>query len=221
MKKFSVLENELVKNTDKLPVKEKMMTTKELAIVLEVDKTTITRAVEKLGAVLHPLLKNSQGGFLFNEEQATLIKQEIQKHHNLATRQIDSVSTQVEENQLIMKAMSILQNRNNQLMAELENIKPKAVVYDNLVERNKLLNFRDMAARLGIPQTEFMKVLKSKYIYKNSVSEYRAYAEFQHLFALRTYNKTTDRTGEQLLLSMEGITYFLNKYKGEQNGSEN
>lgn len=216
MKKFSVLENELVKNTDKLPVKEKMMTTKELAIVLEVDKTTITRAVEKLGAVLHPLLKNSQGGFLFNEKQATLIKQEIQKHHNLATRQIDSVSTQVEENQLIMKAMSILQNRNNQLMAELENIKPKAVVYDNLVERNKLLNFRDMAARLGIPQTEFMKVLKSKYIYKNSVGEYRAYAEFQHLFALRTYNKSTDRTGEQLLLSMDGIAYFLNKYKGEQ-----
>ena len=215
MKKFNVLENELVKNTDKLPVKEKMMTTKELAIVLEVDKTTITRAVEKLGAVLHPLLKNSQGGFLFNEEQTTLIKQEIQKHHNLATRQIDSVSTQVEENQLIMKAMSILQNRNNQLMAELENIKPKAVVYDNLVERNKLLNFRDMASRLGIPQTEFMKILKSKYIYKNSVGEYRAYAEFQHLFALRTYNKSTDRTGEQLLLSMEGISYFLNKYKGE------
>jgi phage antirepressor YoqD-like protein len=212
---FSVLENELVKNTDKLPVKEKTMTTKELAIVLEVDKTTITRAVEKLGAVLHPLLKNSQGGYLFNEEQATLIKQEIQKHHNLATRQIDSVSTQVEENQLIMKAMSILQNRNNQLMAELENIKPKAVVYDNLVERNKLLNFRDMAARLGIPQTEFMKILKSKYIYKNSVGEYRAYAEFQHLFALRTYNKSTDKTGEQLLLSMEGIAYFLNKYKGE------
>lgn len=221
MKMFSVLENELVKNTDKLPVKEKTMTTKELAIVLEVDKTTITRAVEKLGAVLHPLLKNSQGGYLFNEEQATLIKQEIQKHHNLATRQIDSVSTQVEENQLIMKAMSILQNRNNQLMAELENIKPKAVVYDNLVERNKLLNFRDMAARLGIPQTEFMKILKSKYIYKNSVGEYRAYAEFQHLFALRTYNKSTDRTGEQLLLSMDGIAYFLNKYKGEQNGSEN
>jgi anti-repressor protein len=110
-----------------------------------------------------------------------------------------------------------LENANKQI-AEM---KPKAIVYDNLVERNKLLNFRDMAARLGIPQTEFMKILKSKYIYKNSVGEYRAYAEFQHLFALRTYNKSTDKTGEQLLLSMEGITYFLNKYKGDQNGSKN
>ena len=92
-------------------------------------------------------------------------------------------------------------------------MQPKAVVYDELVDRSKTMNFRDMAAKLGFTQTEFMTILKAKYIYKNSIGEYRARADYQKYFTLRTFNKSTDKTGEQLLLNMEGITYFVNKYK--------
>ena len=77
-------------------VAKELVTTKELAQMLGVEVTAIKRAVQKLGAVLHRVERNNQGGYLFTEKQATLIKQEIQKHHNLATRQIDGVSTELE-----------------------------------------------------------------------------------------------------------------------------
>lgn len=70
---------------------KKTITTKELANALEVGLSTIKRAILKLGPVLGEVKKNNQGGYLFREEQATLIKQEIQKHHNLQSRKIDTV----------------------------------------------------------------------------------------------------------------------------------
>ena len=75
-------------------VAKELVTTNELAQMLGVEVTAIKRAVQKLGAVLHRVERNNQGGYLFTEKQATLIKQEIQKHHNLATRRIDTVSTE-------------------------------------------------------------------------------------------------------------------------------
>ena len=101
-------------------VAEELVTTKELAQMLGVEVTAIKRAVQKLGAVLHRVERNNQGGYLFTEKQATLIKQEIQKHHNLATRQIDSVSTEYEENQTIANAMMILQRRTEELKTRME-----------------------------------------------------------------------------------------------------
>lgn len=67
--------NEIAKN-------EKLMTTKELANILGVDKTTITKTVKRLeegGAVLHHLTNDEFRNtvWIFNEQQATLIKQEI------------------------------------------------------------------------------------------------------------------------------------------------
>ena len=49
------------------------------------------------------------------------------------------------------------------------------------------------------------------YIRENDLAN--AKAEYQKYFTLRTFNISTDKTGEQLLLNMDGITYFINKYK--------
>jgi phage antirepressor YoqD-like protein len=78
---------------------EKTMTTKELAETLGVDISTVKKTVSRLeasGDVLHHLTRDKYNNqcFLFDEKQATFIKQEIQKHHNLASREIDSVSTE-------------------------------------------------------------------------------------------------------------------------------
>ena len=62
----------------------KLMTGKELAEVLGVSKDTINATVERLDVdgVLRrvDIARNTQGGYLFSEYQATVIKQEIQKH---------------------------------------------------------------------------------------------------------------------------------------------
>ena len=69
---------------------EKTVTTKELAEVLGVDVSAVIKTVKRLNETSDVLPKFKQGQTpRYTEEQATLIKQEIQKHHNLASRQID------------------------------------------------------------------------------------------------------------------------------------
>ena len=108
----------------------KLMTGKELAEVLGVSKDTINATVERLDVdgVLRrvDIARNTQGGYLFSEYQATVIKQEIQKHHNLANRQIDNVSTAAEEDQMIAQALTILQRRIQDANKEIEKLKPAA-----------------------------------------------------------------------------------------------
>ena len=202
--------------------KETFMTTKELAAVLGVEVTAIKRAVQKLGAVLHSVQKNSQGGYLFTEEQATLIKQEIQKHHNLATRQIDSVSTQVEENQIVMKAMSILQNRNNELMAQLNNMQPKADYYDKFIDSTNLIEIGHLGKSTGIGEQKIFKRLVSEgYIkvrfstdgvkYYDPCYGYEKYFKSISVPFLRG-DKQLNR--EKLMLTSDGYAYFMKKMGG-------
>ena len=76
----------------------KTMTTKEVAQALNVSVDTVSRAANKVldpSAVLRRVINGGKSA-VYNEEQVTAIKQEIQKHHNLASRQIDSASTELE-----------------------------------------------------------------------------------------------------------------------------
>lgn len=103
---------------------EKVMTTRELSEMFAVTERTIRDTAKSIGVegTFHTMQTN--GGFqqvkVFNEKQATLIKQEIQKHHNLASRQIDAVTTEYEENQTIANAMMILKRRNDELKKRAE-----------------------------------------------------------------------------------------------------
>lgn len=105
-------------------VAEELVTTRELAQMLGVTERTIRDVAKNKGveSTFRTLKTNggNQSVKVFNEEQATIIKQEIQKHHNLATRQIDSVSTEYEENQTIANAMMILQRRTEELKTRME-----------------------------------------------------------------------------------------------------
>lgn len=173
---------------------EKYVTVRELAEVLSVGETTIKRTVEKLRPVLGGVLKNEQGGFMFSEEQSTLIKQEIAKHHNLQSRQIDSVSTELEENQIIASAMAILQARNEELKKQNEKLLPAAnfayqlcsskdtieigecaKVLNKNIGRNRLFEFlrnNNVLQSNNIPYQKYIdagyfRVIESKYVTPN------------------------------------------------------
>ena len=105
---------------------------------------------------------------------------------------------------------------NKKLAEQIAAQKPKVIAFDNLVDRNHLLNFRDTAKELNMSQTEFMNILKTKYIYKSSSGEYRAYAEYSKYFTIRPFDKG-NATGNQLLLNMKGLAFFTDKYKNSQN----
>lgn len=201
---------------------KKTVTTRELAETLGVDRTTVTKTVKRLeqgGEVLHHSTTDefNNTSWWYDEQQATIIKQEIQKHHNLATRQIDIVSTELEENQTIANAMMILQRRSEELKRraeiaekQVEEMKPKAIVYDEFVERERFCNFRDGANYLHISQSDLMNLLKSRYIYKNSAGEYRHYSEYSQYFALRPFT-LGNKTKQQLMFTIKGLEFFKNK----------
>ncbi len=201
---------------------KKTVTTRELAETLGVDRTTVTKTVKRLeqgGEVLHHSTTDefNNTSWWYDEQQATIIKQEIQKHHNLATRHIDTVSTELEENRTIANAMMILQRRSEELKRraeiaekQVEEMKPKAIVYDEFVERERFCNFRDGANYLHISQSDLMNLLKSRYIYKNSAGEYRHYSEYSQYFALRPFT-LGNKTKQQLMFTIKGLEFFKNK----------
>lgn len=142
---------------------EKTVTTKELAERLDVDIKTVNNTVERIGDLLGSTSQKSFGGRptkVFNEKQATLIMQEIQKHHNLASRQIDSVTTELEENQTIANAMMILQRRNNELKQRAELAEQKNAL---LMHTKKTYTASEIAKEVGLPSAiKLNQFLKEK-----------------------------------------------------------
>ena len=158
---------------------EKYVTVRELAEVLSVGETTIKRTVEKLRPVLGGVLKNEQGGFMFSEEQSTLIKQEIAKHHNLQSRQIDSVSTELEENQIIASAMAILQARNEELKKQNEKLLPAANFAYQLCSSKDTIEIGECAKVLNknIGRNRLFEFLRNSNVLQSNNIPYQKYID--------------------------------------------
>ena len=100
---------------------------------------------------------------------------------------------------------------NAELQAQVAKLKPQAQIANDFIDRNHLTNFRDASKILKIKQSDFMKILAEKYVYKNSIGEYRCYAEYQKYFSLRPFQKGIEKTGQQLMLTLDGLEFFKNK----------
>ncbi len=210
---------------------EKTVTTKELAEMLGVDVSTVTKTVNRLNATSDVLPKFKQGQTpRYNEQQATIIKQEIQKHHNLATRQIDTVSTELEENQTIANAMMILQRRSEELKRraeiaekQVEVMKPSATSWEtyagNMEHRNSEKSFREVAKLLNLnPQnclTNWCE--KNGYIYRNKgVYTASQKAITKGILVNRIVNAENGWSGEQCKITAYGMRFFSEmKEQGE------
>ena len=123
------------------------MTTKEVAEALGVDISTVQKAAKRLSETSDVLPKLRQGQTArYTEAQATLIKKEIQKHHNLQSRQIDTVSTEVEENETIANALLILQRRSEEYRLRAERAERTNII---LMHTSKLYTVTEIAKELG------------------------------------------------------------------------
>ena len=206
--------------------KDVLMTTTELAEALNVKPRTVQRTAEKLATVQTRVLTNSQGGYLFTQEQATLIKKEIQRHHNLKSRQIDGVKSELEILGNAREAMADLAKlyasaakRAEALERENAELLPKAEFYDGYLSQDGLYSFTDAARAIGCTRARLMKLLKGKFIYEtpNAKYGYRCYTEYRDLFRMRPYSFAGGR-GFQLMLTVRGLEKFariIRKEDGE------
>lgn len=206
--------NEIIQHQEK---SSSLMSTKELADALGVSKDTINSTVEKLelNGVLRRvyILRNSQNGYLFDEEQATLIKQEIQKHHNLATRQIDNVSTEVEENQVIAKAIGILQRRLSDAEKEVEKLKPAAEFAYQICSSKDAIDIGNCAKVLNrnIGRNRLFEFLRNKNILQPDNIPYQKYIDSGYFRVIET--KFVIPSGEtkislKTLVLQKGVAYI-------------
>ena len=192
---------------------EKMMTTKELAEALNVDVDTVNNAVKQLD--FSEVLRKSTGGRptkVFTEKQATLIKQEIQKHHNLKSRQIDNVTTEVEENETILKAIRILKNRNEELRKRAELAENKNNI---LMHSEKTYTISEIAKELSYKSgIEFNKILyNDKIIFKRNGTwiPYSDYSESGY-FEIKQSILENELVVYNLRVTQKGREFLLSKY---------
>lgn len=104
-----------------------------------------------------------------------------------------------------------LQMQNSQLAVVNEIMKPKAEYFDDLVDRNLLTGFREMAKALGIKEKIFMNFLfEHKYIYRDKKEKSQPFADKNKgLFEVKeSKNEKTGWVGTQTLITPKGRETF-------------
>lgn len=91
----------------------------------------------------------------------------------------------------------------------LEEAKPKAEYFDNLVARNLLVNIRDTAKELRIKQNEFVAfLLDGKYLYRDQKGKLRPYAQHTPtLFEVKEFSRG-EFSDVQTLVTPQGRETF-------------
>lgn len=100
---------------------------------------------------------------------------------------------------------------NSQLTVDNQIMQPKAEYFDELVDRNLLLNFTDTAKELGVKRKVFIQfLLDKKYIYRDSKGVLKPYANKNSgLFELKeSMNDKTNWNGTQTLITPKGRETF-------------
>lgn len=106
----------------------------------------------------------------------------------------------------------LLEKQNQKLESENEELKPKAMICDKLIDSSLLVNFRDAAKEIGISQSQFTGWLKEKgYVYSNSAGELRPMENYvaSGLFEMKPYqNPHSGYCGSRTYITSRGLAAF-------------
>lgn len=213
------------------------LTTKQLANSLGVSVDTIQSVVKKLAEnnrqVFETLKRNSQGGYLFTEAQATAIKIELQNHSKVAKNGFDtlSVSNDLEGELLVQRAMAYqelkikeLQQRAEKAEQKVIEQKPKVDWYDNVADSSNLTEIGTVGKMTNIGSQKIFKALRAdKIIYQKTDSDGITYDV--PFYDYEKYFKTVPEpfikgdkkcVRNKLLFTQAGVIWATNKYKAKE-----
>ena len=100
----------------------------------------------------------------------------------------------------------------------IEQLKPKADYYDQLVNQNLLTNLRNTAKELKIPQNKFIAfLLENKYLYRDKYERLLPYARKNNgYFEIKEwYNFYNDLVGIQTMVTPKGRKHFTTLIGGD------
>lgn len=108
-----------------------------------------------------------------------------------------------------------LQLENEEHQKTIGEMSPKAKYFDDLVDKNLLLNFRDTAKELEIKQKDFIEFLiNNKYIFRDNGGNLKPYSTSisKGFFKIREF-VVNNHAGTQTLITPKGREYFNKKIK--------
>ena len=157
------------------------------------NESIIDERIEKLhrfkhwvtSEVLPSIRKN--GGYIANQEQMT-------------------------PEQIVANALIVAQNIITQKDKQIEEMKPKADYFDELVDRNLLTNFRDTAKEFSVKESYFINwLIEKNYIYRDCKGKLQPYATSidKGLFEIKEFSsKYSNHAGTQTLVTPRGRETF-------------
>ena len=113
-----------------------------------------------------------------------------------------------------LKALVAKEEERLRLEADNKVLKPKADYFDDLVDRNLLINFRDFAKELNIGQKYLIEwLISNRYIYRNEKGKIKSYSKYSEgdsrLFEVKEYKATNNsHSGTQTLITPRGRETF-------------
>lgn len=114
--------------------------------------------------------------------------------------------------QIVANALIVAQNIITQKDKQIEEMKPKADYFDELVDRNLLTNFRDTAKEFGVKESYFINwLLEKNYIYRDCKGKLQPYAASMDkgLFEIKEFSsKYSNHAGTQTLVTPRGRETF-------------
>jgi phage antirepressor YoqD-like protein len=192
---------EIFREADRRRGKMNLMTVREVAEILQIPEQTLRNNIRTL---FPDIMKNGVTTYL-NEEQVTAIKFEIKRHHNLSsTGQVDQVSTRLERQLYIAKALQFaneeIQQLQNELVKKDKKITedaPKVEFFDQVADSKDAFHMRDVAAALnmhGWGRNKIFKLLRREGILDDRNIPYREYQKRGYFRVIE--QQWTDKEGE-------------------------
>ena len=142
------------------------------------------------------------------EEMEKYIKKQEPKVPTTYKEALKHLLLQVEENER-------LQLENEEHQKTIGEMSPKAKYFDDLVDKDLLLNFRDTAKELEIKQKDFIEFLiNNKYIFRDNGGNLKPYSTSisKGFFKIREF-VVNNHAGTQTLITPKGREYFNKKIK--------
>ena len=222
---------------------DKVVTVKELAEELHVAEQTVKNTIYELrqvvGAVFDNIERNSQGGYLLNEKQATAIKLKLRERNNLKDNSIVSqigndleffaLLKKREEEQRMLDAyrdrrIAELQAENEKQAAKIKEDAPKVEFYDAVTDSSDCIDIAQAAKVInadGIGRNKLFEILrKEKILDKNNVP-YQKYVDRGYFRIIETSYTTS--TGEvkislKTLVFQKGLEFIAKiiKWQGKK-----
>lgn len=137
----------------------------------------------------------------------------IRKHGGYINGQENMTPEELMASALLMaqKTLADRDARISTLTVENQIMLPKAEYFDQLVERNTLLNFRETAKALDVPPKKFVSfLLEKKYVYRDKKGKLLPYEHKNDgLFEVKeSVNEKTNWSGAQMLITPKGRETF-------------